>query len=129
MIYYLDTSAWIAWKFSQPGKELLTKVWRPEATFISAPILAAEYVAFLRRIERLSEGQPEEELSFLRWIIPGEVIFKEFSLCINAGDLKGADLYHLAAAAWFAEDNRSELTFLTCDKQQKKVAQKLGFKV
>lgn len=129
MIAYLDTSAWIAWKFSQRGKEVLANFSFEENTFISHPLLVAEYVAFLRRHTLFESTRFEDELRFLRWIYPVTPIIEELARASIHSFLKGADLFHLAVAAWFAEGRAQELLFLTCDKAQRSAAQKLGFRV
>ena len=128
MIFYLDTSAWIAWKFKQAGSDIFKKIALDSDTVISCPLFVSEYVSFLKRNEILSQTRYEEELDFIRWIFPAVPLFKEYSQCGKLGFLRGADLYHIATALWFAQDRPSELIFLTCDLKQKEAAKKLGFK-
>jgi hypothetical protein len=51
---------------------------------------------------------------------------KDFEQILSFGPVKGADLWHLACALCLAAESR-ELTFPTLDKQQKYIANKLGF--
>jgi predicted nucleic acid-binding protein len=127
MVYYLDTSAWIAWKFRQSGNELFDRIDMDQDTVVSSPLLVAEYLSFLKRNGRLSDTRYEDELGFIRWIHPVEPMFQSCTEVALKTELWGADLYHLATAVWFAEDFRKDLKFLSCDGGQKKAAQKLGF--
>lgn len=127
MVCYLDTSAWIAWKFGQRGKELFDNVDLEKDMVLSSPLLVAEYLSFLKKIERLADTRYEDELEFIRWIHPVDPIFKSCSEVAIKTELRGADLYHLATAVWFTEGHRKELRFLTCDDAQKNAAKKLGF--
>lgn len=127
MIHYLDTSAWIAWKFGQTGQEKFLEIDFEKDTVIASPLLVSEYVAFLGREKLLTETRFEDELGFIHWIYPSDPLFQESLECVRAYAVKGADLHHLATALWFSQDSRDELYFLTCDHQQEAAAKKLGF--
>ena len=77
----------------------------------------------------LKQTRFEDELCFIRWIFPADPLYQECIQCLEKSSLKGADLYHLATALWFCEGSPNELTFLSCDQQQRNVAKKLGFRV
>jgi hypothetical protein len=53
---------------------------------------------------------------------------QEFARILGIGHLKGADLWHVACALYLSP-NPQDLSFLTLDARQKKVAAKLGFRV
>ena len=129
MFYYLDTSAWIAWKFGQNGKELLAKVLLKQNTVLSSPLLVAEYLAFLKKTKQLENVRYEDDLEFIRWIYPADSLIESCAECARCHYLRGADLYHLATALWFAQGLRKDLRFLTCDIEQARAAQKIGFKL
>ena len=52
----------------------------------------------------------------------------EFERMVDAGYLRGADLWHLTNALFLAPERRG-LTFLTLDRRQRAVAAQLGFAV
>lgn len=129
MVYYLDTSAWIAWKFEQTGQNLFKRVSLAEDTVVSSTLLAAEYIAFLKRIEKLNVVRFEEELGFISWLYPASPLLDRCLEGVKDTALKGADLYHLATALWFTDGLNDEIEFLSCDIDQRRAAKALGFKV
>ena len=58
---------------------------------------------------------------------PGWPLSAEIGLVLSGGNLRGADLWHLATALFAAEDPAT-VTFLTLDKRQGAVAAKLGLR-
>ncbi len=66
-------------------------------------------------------------LAGVSWIHPQRPLTREFEKVLEAGYVRGADLWHLAVALFFDPDH--EITFLTLDIRQKEIAQKLGFGV
>ena len=89
-------------------------------------LVEAEVLAALAR-----EGMalPESDsLSFVSWTFPDRPLTREFELILKAGHLKGADLWHLACALYLSP-TPGELSFLSLDLRQKRVAAKLGFPV
>lgn len=52
----------------------------------------------------------------------------EVARVLQAGDVRGADCWHLATALFVAPDP-SELAFVTLDATQRKVAKALGFTI
>lgn len=64
----------------------------------------------------------------ISWIIPNRTLSTEFASVLSAGYVRGADLWHLAAALFF-RSVFGELWFLTLDKRQQEVARLLGFQV
>lgn len=129
MIYYLDTSAWIAWKFAQKGQEIFKKVSVGRDTIISSPLLVAEYFSFLKRIDGLEKARFQTELSFIRFVYPADPLFEHYARYDHGTFLKGADLYHLTTAIWFADGFAKELGFLSCDTSQRLAAKSVGFRV
>lgn len=89
----------------------------------ASTLLEAEVRSALRR-----EGIPHEEvdLADLQWILPARPLSEEIQRVLDAGYARGADCWHLACALYLANDP-TEITFLTLDAQQRKVAQTLGF--
>ena len=64
----------------------------------------------------------------LNWTFPDRPLTQEFARILGTGYLRGADLWHVACALYLSP-NPQDLTFLTLDARQKRVAAKLGFHV
>lgn len=79
--------------------------------------------AALRR-EALPDA--ELDLSDIQWILPSRALTDEVERVLDAGCVRGADCWHLACALYLAQDS-GEVTFLTLDLPQRKVAKALGF--
>ena len=60
--------------------------------------------------------------------MPSRPLATEMATVLRAGYLRGADLWHVAAALYIARDP-AEICFLTLDQRQREVAASLGFEV
>lgn len=69
---------------------------------------------------------PVEVFDALRWVHPDRRLTRELDRVLQAGDVRGADAWHLACALYLA-GAPGELTFLTADTRQGTVAEALGF--
>jgi hypothetical protein len=67
-----------------------------------------------------------EFLEWMKWVFPDRPLSPELERVLAVGYVKGADAWHLACALYVAEDPR-QITFLTLDAPQRKVARGLGF--
>ncbi len=123
-VAFVDTSCVVAIALSQgPARAIAVRM----ASFdrlLASPLLEAEARSVMRR-ERLSAGAIY--LGDLQWIIPAASLSSEIARVLDAGYVRGADCWHLACALHVANDP-SEVTFLTLDAPQRKVAKALGFK-
>ena len=90
----------------------------------SSNLLEAELRSAFAR-EQIAED-PSNLLSRITWVHPTRSLTREFDAIMARGYLKGADLWHIACALFLAP-NAEELTFLTLDKPQKRIALRLGF--
>lgn len=124
---YVDSSCLVAIAFDEAGSiEIEKKLSRFDQLF-SSNLLEAELRAALHR-EKAAED-PSALLSAIRWIYPDRALTAEYQSVLDAGDVRGADLWHLACALFLAADKRSSLTFLTLDKRQEAIARSLGLRV
>ena len=120
---YMDTSWAVAIAFAEAGHEqLLDRL----ATFdgvYSSDLLEAEFWSAFAR-----EGVTRDPalLASLHWILPDRPLTPEIARALEAGYLRGADLWHVACALFLAEEPPA-LTFLTLDASQGEVARRLGF--
>ena len=122
---YVDTSAIIAIHFNEPGGPEVLERLNDFTTLMSSNLLEAEVRSVYKR-----GGRPfiEDSLSNIDWIIPDGPLSDEFEIAMDAGYLRGADLWHVAAALYIF-DEPSVVTFLTLDRRQGEVASGLGFQV
>lgn len=123
---YVDTSCLVAIAFDEPGARRLASRLRRFDRLLASNLLEAELRAALVR-ERV-EPQVEDILSWVTWIFPNRPLTEEFQRVIASGYLWGADLWHLAHALYVSPVPK-EMSFLTLDARQKKIAANLGFTV
>ena len=69
-----------------------------------------------------------EVLSSIEWILPDRPLAIELARALQAGYLRGADLWHIATALYIAP-RAEEIGFITLDGPQREVAAALGFQV
>jgi hypothetical protein len=62
----------------------------------------------------------------MSWVMPARPLSGEISRVLSAGYLRGGDAWHVACAL-FVSPVPAELSFLTMDLQQRRVAAALGF--
>ncbi len=125
---FLDTSALTAILFEESGSsELLTVLSGVENLFASN-LLEAEIRSAASR-EGLEPQAVDRALLKVKWIHPDRALTQEIKQIISHGVyLRGADLWHLACALYFA-GNPAALPFLTLDETQAQAARRLGFQV
>lgn len=122
-VAYVDSSVLVAIAFSEAGAAAAVRRMKACSRLLSAPLLEAEFLCALRREgRRLDEGW----LSALTWVLPDRSLRPEIDQVLEAGQVRGADCWHLATALWLTPDP-SELVFLTLDRRQREVATALGF--
>lgn len=97
-------------------------------TLTAATLLEAELCAILQREGSAAEARVAPWLAGIEWVAPARPLSAEIARVLAAGYVRGADCWHLASALFVSPDPR-ELAFLTLDKQQRSVAETLGFRV
>lgn len=122
-IGYLDTSCLVAVAFDEPGSEEIARRLREYDELIASNMLEAEFRSALHR-----EGVEEEIelLDGLAWLLPDRPLGVEMRRALAVRYVRGADLWHLAAALFLAETPTS-VDFLTLDADQEAAAAALGF--
>jgi predicted nucleic acid-binding protein len=121
---YVDTSCLVAIAFDEPGAARMAARLRRCARLFSSNLLEAELRSALKR--EGVEGQGLHMLSWLTWVYPDRPLTREIDRITVRGYLKGAALWHLANALLLASDGQG-LAFLTLDRRQREVANRLGF--
>jgi predicted nucleic acid-binding protein len=123
---YVDSSFLLAIAFGEPNPAgLAEKLDRFDAVYAS-DLVEAEVLSALVR-EEMVLPEPDS-FSFLSWTFPDRPLTPEFQRILKAGHLEGADLWHLACALYLSPAP-GDLSFLTLDTRQKRIAAKLGFSV
>ena len=120
---YVDTSCLVAIAFAEPGyKAVASRLVRFDQLFASNLLEAELRAAF--RGEKVNAA--DTLLGSLSWVFPDRALSAEIEAVLDAGQVRGADAWHLACALYLSPDPR-ELAFLTMDRQQARVAEALGF--
>ena len=124
-IAYVDTSVLVAIAFDEPGGNQVRERLDGFSRLLSANLLDAELRAAFAR-EHLEFDA--EMLSRIEWVLPDRPLAVELARGLEAGYLRGADLWHIATALYVAP-RAEEIGFITLDGPQREVASALGFQV
>lgn len=122
---YVDSSCIVANAFGEAGASAIVKRWRGFTHLASSTLLEAELFSALTRERRELTDQFHAHVAL---IAPDRTLSEELAIVFEAGHVRGADSWHLATALYLSPD-ASQLTFLTLDLAQRKVAKALGFQV
>lgn len=120
---YVDTSCLLALALQEPGARTMAARLRSFDRRFSSNLLEAEFRSALTR-ENVPDGGAL--LSWITWVYPDRPLTAEFARILDAGYVRGADLWHLACAL-FLSGRPEEVAFLTLDERQERLARKLGF--
>ena len=124
-IAYVDTSCLVAIGFGEPAGERITRRLASFDRLLSSNLLEAELRATFAR-EEVRQASATELLRMMTWVLPNRPLTAEFERVLAIGMLKGADLWHLACAL-FLDPRAEEMSFLSLDRAQGRIAAKLGF--
>ncbi len=124
-VAYVDTSAVAAVALGEPGAPALGHRLRGFDRLHSSNLLEAELRAvFSREMVEFSASL----ITRIDWVLPDRPLTPEYSTVLEAGYLKGADLWHVATALYVATDP-SQVSFVTLDARQASVTKTLGFRI
>lgn len=121
---YVDPSVLVGIAFGETAATRLVARFRRFDRLLSSNLLEAEFRSALRREGIEDSGR--ELLDWITWVYPNRPLSGEIDRVSRVGNLRGADLWHLANALFLAPEP-PELSFLTLDERQQKVATGLGF--
>ena len=122
---YIDTSVLTAIAFDEPGAAAYARRLDGFARLISSNLLEAELRAAFARENLVFQ---ESTIAGIEWILPDRTLAREYVTALEAGYLRGADLWHVATALYVTPQAGS-LWFVTLDARQGAVAEALGFPV
>lgn len=129
---FVDTSCLAAIVLNERNAPSLSRKLAAFDRLAASPLLEAELRTVLHR-EGHREGH-RDAVSVQRWLVPmlwvspDRPLSAEIAAVLAAGYVRGADCWHLATALFFSPD-AEEISFLTLDERQQKVARTLGFRV
>ena len=124
-VAYVDTSIVVALEFEEHGGVESAERMNDFSDLHSSNLLEAEVrAAFAREHRRFDPSI----LARIQWVFPSRPLAAEMATVLQAGYLRGADLWHVAVALHLAR-NPADICFLTLDQRQREVAASLGFEV
>ena len=124
---YVDTSALVAVHFRERRHADISRLLRAHDQLLSVSLVTAGMLATLQR-EGRSLDEADGLLRRLTLYSPDGPLRVECEEALAAGPLRGADLWHLAAALSLAgERQRGALPFCSLDQAQRTAARALGF--
>jgi predicted nucleic acid-binding protein len=125
LMAYIDTSATLAIAFGEPDWELTARRLTGFPVLLSSNLLEAEMRS---AFEREGLAFDLSAIPAIGWVNPARPLGPEMARAIaNGGYLKGADLWHIAAALYVDDTIAGKMAFITLDNKQKAVAANLGF--
>jgi len=123
---YLDTSVLLAIAFGEPQGRALRRAVDRFDHLLAGDLLVAEALSAALR-ERVPVSALRDCLQAVSIVLPDRSLEPEMREALGQGVLRGADLWHVACAAFVAGADRGTLAFLTRDGGQRRVARRLGF--
>ena len=123
-VAYVDTSGLVAVAFQDQGGPAIAERLNGFSHLISSNLLEAELrAAFARERCKYNGGL----VSAVQWVLPDRPLTPEITTVLEAGYLRGADLWHVATALYVAPEP-GEISFITLDGRQRDMAEALGFR-
>ena len=111
--------------FDEPGAAAFAQRLDEFARLISSNLLEAELrVAFARENLLFHESA----VAGVEWVLPDRTLAPELATVLEAGYLRGADLWHVATALHASPQSRN-LSVVTLDSRQSDIAAALGFRI
>ena len=124
-VAYVDASALVAVAFDDRSGSAIAGRLDECSRLLASNLLEAELRAMFAR-ERLDFA--DSLVAGIEWILPDRPLAPELTAVLESGDLRGADLWHVATALYATPDPR-QAAFITADTRQQTVAASLGFEV
>lgn len=123
-VAYVDTSVMIAIAFGEDGADALANRLNGFSRVVSSTLLEAELRAACSR-----EGRPvpTDLLDRIGWILTNRPLTDEIKTALDAGYLRGADLWHVATALYAAPEPGA-ISFITLNDSQARVAAALNLR-
>lgn len=120
---YVDTSVLAGIVLGEPVADRFALALNRFDRLLSSNLLEAEMRAVF---EREGAAFGADVVAGIEWILPNRPLSVECERALGAGNLRGADLWHVATALYVSPQPEN-LTFATLDAGQGRVASALGF--
>lgn len=127
MRIYVDTSVVIGVYFREKEYQRMRTTLSEAADVLSSSLLVAEMASTFKR-EEIDMVFLEPCVQSISIYYPNASLLPYYKKILTQGYCRGANLFHLACAMQLDPEVK-ELSFATHDSQQKKLAEKLGFRV
>ena len=124
-VAYVDASALVAVAFDDASGSAIAGRLDACSRLLASNLLEAELRALFAR-ERLEFAAGL--VSGIDWILPDRPLAPEMTAVLESGDLRGAELWHVATAL-YATPDPGQAAFITADTRQRALAAALGFEV
>lgn len=122
-VAYVDTSCLVALAFGERGAAALARRLEGFDRLVTSNLLEAEFRAVCAREGLEPDGAM---LAAFSYVLPDRPLGNEIGQVLAAGQVRGADCWHLATALYLAGDP-SLISFVTLDQKQRAAAKTLGF--
>ncbi len=123
---YVDSSCLVAVALGEPGHGEISRTLDGYEVLFSSGLLEAEVLSALRR-DGLDPASAVDYIGEIEWVLPPRPLSPEIETALEAGRLRGGDLWHVACALFARESAGAALDFLSLDGMQRTVASKLDF--
>jgi predicted nucleic acid-binding protein len=123
---YVDSSFLLAIAFAEDDVARLRRVLARHDRLLSSDLIVAECLSAADR-EKLARSTMSAALQPIGLVLPSRPLAQEMTEALDEGQLRGADLWHVACALFVAGAERTALAFLSRDEPQRRVARRLGF--
>jgi predicted nucleic acid-binding protein len=124
---YVDSSIIVSLLLKEKGYHSYRKILENADLALSSSLIEAEVYSVAAR-EKIPLQKAEEFIQLVSLVIPERSLQKEYFSIFEKNFSRGADTFHLATALYL-DPSASELTFMTADKNQGRIAAKLGFQL
>ena len=122
---YVDSSVLVAIMLAEDGSASLNDRLDEFDRLVGSNLVEAEVKS--ARIREEIESDPAF-LYRINWIFAGRPLSLGIAKVLGVGYLRGAGLWHVATALYFASEPE-DMAFLTLDIRQRNVAEALGFRI
>lgn len=123
-VAYVDTSALVSIALGEHDGPPMARRLRGFSRLLASNLLEAELRA---TCARENSTFSEELFANLNWVFPDRSLKPELGVVLAAGYLRGADLWHVACALYVTRAP-GDISFITLDERQRRVATALGFR-
>lgn len=127
MLAYVDSSVVVAIMLIEPSADRYRDHLQQYSPLVSSVLLEAEVLSAAKR-SHIALSEARKNINRITLVMPDRALSEELDALFAYGYCRGADAFHIATAQ-FLDPQMNELTFITADVAQAKLASKCGFTV